>query len=371
MPVSSAEVRLDWDFASHEEALGWSPTHDLQAFSVDPNGLSTKAIGGDPYMAGPSIELDTATVPHIELRMSSTQGSDAQIFWEVDGQPFNEAASQHFSVVADGNWHTYRLDLATHNEWKGRVTRLRLDPSNQAGGDIAIAYIRLLGPLPATIVANQLSTLTAVVQESQPFEVRAVLHNDGDLPAEGVHLDLKVPPDLSLLQTAGATPRMDPRQPITASWRLQGKAGVYPLSLWLGGTRLRQTTVIIQAAEAGAALTLEGPSLRLSFARQPFGYGLGTLAWKVQDQWQVAGYLRSLGHITYLDKAGNERQTLLYAPEGELSADALSFEARHTDEDGVEWTSRVTYQLQPGKPWIRVAHELSTDRAARLLAWTG
>ena len=61
---------------------------------------------------------------------------------------------------------------------------------------------------------------------------------------------------------------------------------------------------------------------------------MGTVRWYDGHDWKVAGRLRSLGEIRYLDAEGEEQRTLLYATGGSFDDDGLVFEATYTDEDG-------------------------------------
>ena len=367
------EIRVGWDFNNKPNKLGWKAVNDLASFSVDQEGLHTHSSGGDPYMIGPSISLEAQTAPHLEIRMRSTKGNDAQVFWEVDGTDFNETASQHFTVSPDSIWHTYRLDLKANKAWQGNITRLRLDPSNQAGADITLAYIRVLGFLPPTLAVRSLGPMQAIQPEMQPFSLRAEVTNTGDQPSEGMSLRLELPDPLTLVEGAQETAlaTIQAGQTVAPAWKLRGPAGVYPVALWEGTTRLGQTTVIIEQSTGGETVILEGDQLRLSFPRQPYGYGIGTLEWKDGDRWLVAGRLRSLGHIAYLDSHGQAQEAFLYSSEAMQSSGELSFAAVYTDGDGVTWKSRVYFRSDPGQSWIRLAYELEADQPVQILGWRG
>ena len=48
-----------------------------------------------------------------------------------------------FDAVADGQWHEQELDLAKNPRWRGRITRLRFDPCEQAGLKVELDWLRL------------------------------------------------------------------------------------------------------------------------------------------------------------------------------------------------------------------------------------
>jgi len=369
----TAAVVAEWHFAHARSALGWKPTHDLTRFTLDGEGLHTRSTGGDPYMVGPAIKLDPAVALHLEIRMRSSKGADGQLFWEGAGQSFNEAASQHFTITADGQWHTYRLDLKGHPAWQGPITRLRLDPSTQADAEISIAYIRVLGTLPAGLTVGRFGPTLGIARAGEPFIVQATVANTGDLPAQDIPLRLEAPVALSTVSTVAEAriALLESSRPITVSWTLQGPAGVYPIRLWQGAHLLAQNTVVVEDLAPAARLTVGEQPLRLIFTRQPFGYGVGTLEWHDGQKWRVAGCLRSLGRIAYRDRQGQDHEAFLYADEGTAGRHAVSFVARHTDEDGTLWTMRAVFQAVPGSPWLRLKYELSADHPVQLLSWAG
>ncbi len=367
-------VPIAWDFAGEQGALGWSPTNHLVAFSVGGQGLETRAIGGDPYMAGPRIELAAADALYLEIQMRSTKGADAQVFWEVDGRAFNEADSMHFTVIPDGEWHTYRLALKDSPNWTGTITRLRLDPSNAEGGDIGIALIRALGPFPGVLAVDAFGPARGVLEAGRPFAVTAVVRNAGDRSLEGRQVALETSDGLEVIDGSERdTPKvLGPGELVTLTWELQGEPGSYPLWFTEGDRLLHRTDTVIALDEVGAEdLSLQSSQISLTFLREPFGYGVGTVRWYDGHDWKIAGRLRSLGEIRYLDAEGEEQRTLLYATGGSFDDDRLVFEATYTDEDGTTWTCRVTFTLENEAPWFRASYEIAADHSVSLLAWTG
>jgi hypothetical protein len=55
-----------------------------------------------------------------------------------------EPASISFNLISDGEFHVYRLDLASNPAWKGTITAFRLDPTDAKDAHISVDYIRLI-----------------------------------------------------------------------------------------------------------------------------------------------------------------------------------------------------------------------------------
>lgn len=374
VPARTVESIVAWDFDTQGNALGWRAANDLASFTFNSDGLSTASTAGDPYMIGPSIHMDTASVLHLEIRMRSSRGNDAQVFWQVDGQDFNEQASQHFAVKPDGQWHTYRLDLNDHPAWKGTLTRLRLDTSAQSGADLGIAWIHAVGALPANLQASAFGPTAAILTAGEPFDLTAVIANNGDLPAEQPGLRLELPAELKLVEMNAeqTLPVLAAGIESTAHWRLSGPAGVYTLGLLAGNQRLKTAAVVIENSAAGDVLEARGDAVRMRFARQAFGYGIGNLEWKNgEGVWQTAGRIRSLGRVIYRDASGAEHEVLLYAARGSEQGDALTFEISLATPDGAALSGEVNLRPNKGKPWFNLDYTLKTDKAVQLLSWSG
>ncbi len=368
-------IRQQWNFAAEGNAQGWTAANDLAAFEFDAEGLHTTPTGGDPYMVGPSTSVEAAAAYYVEVRMRSTRGSDAQVFWSSNGAAFSEPASQHFEVAPDGGWHTYRIPVKTSPNWKGNITRLRLDPTSQSSGEIGIAFIRILGPAPAQLAVSRFSPTTAFASDRKPFDVQAVLQNTGDVASDDAEYQLGLPTGLSIVSEV-YTRKIDavaPAEIVTLTWPLQGAAGVYAIRLLQADNELGQTNAIVETPDSHETVSLAGDQLRLSFPRQPFGFGVGTLEYGDGVGWRVAGRLQSLGEIVYADAKGQVHSALLYAQDALTAPHSLQFTAVFTDADGAVWRSQVAYALTPGAdaPFITVTHTLAADRDVRLLAWRG
>jgi hypothetical protein len=367
-----APIVFTYDFADKGAALGWDATNDLGQFTTAAEGLATASIGGDPYMVGPALRLDAADALHIEIRMRHDRGSDAQLFWERAGQSFNEADSQHFETVPDGEWHDYRITLKDHAGWQGSIVRLRLDPTTQQGANVTIAHIRGLGPLPAALEIASFGASVAFPRAGEPFTVQAIAVNRGDQPADSAGLQLDAPDGVTVTGDATTTfAAVQPSATITGTWTVSAAAGAHTLGLSVDGQRLVQALVIAEDP-TGAELALSGDDVRLRFTDHSFGYGPATLEWRSGDDWLVAGRLRSFGTLNYLADDGMERQAAFFAPE--MAADPasqwLEADARHTD-GALTWRLTARFERSDAGPWLTAAYTLTANQPAQLLAWTG
>jgi len=133
--------RLDFSFARSTE--GWMAAHDVADLAARDGALRGRATGNDPYVVRTLVRMKGDGCPVLLVRLRATAGRSAQFFWATEASPgFAEDRSLRFSIVADGRFHDYRLELAKHPQWAGRtITAVRLDPCD-APGRFAIALVR-------------------------------------------------------------------------------------------------------------------------------------------------------------------------------------------------------------------------------------
>ncbi|HEY5915175.1 MAG TPA: glycoside hydrolase family 99-like domain-containing protein, partial [Verrucomicrobiae bacterium] len=136
-----------WDFAGTDN--GWNNTMQLDGLKVADGVLSTRSTGNDPAFFGPPIRVAASdfSAVVVRMRLSRTTGESgvdsAQLFWRTARVAESESTSARFEVMIDGNWHEYRIPVATNPRWRGSVIRLRLDPVNQPDIQIDISRIEL------------------------------------------------------------------------------------------------------------------------------------------------------------------------------------------------------------------------------------
>ncbi len=146
VPPSPA-ARTHWEFDSGDE--GWGGAVQFDGLKAAGGLLSARTTGNDPAFFGPPMQAragDFGTVV-LRLRLSRSDGTaftdTAQIFWRTRRLPESESASTRFPVRGDGQWHEYRIVIASNSRWRGVITRLRFDPCNQPGVNVDLDYLRL------------------------------------------------------------------------------------------------------------------------------------------------------------------------------------------------------------------------------------
>lgn len=133
------------DFEFEGDAEGWLAANDLSPLAVRNGVLTTTALGGDPYMVRSRCHLDGDTIKAVLVRLRVNRGQTGQFYWTTLASPsYAEDKVVHFELIADGQWHEYRLPVGDHPLWHGHIiTGLRLDPGNAgAGAEVGVDWLR-------------------------------------------------------------------------------------------------------------------------------------------------------------------------------------------------------------------------------------
>jgi len=138
--ITDVLMKIEWNFAQ-TESRDWSADSDLEQLGIKDGALISRSTGSDPYMVSAPTKIDSGKYSQIMIRMKTTRGNNAQLFWSTDTSPINEENSIHFGIKSDGEFHDYIINVSQHKNWKGRITSLRLDPTDAIGSEIAIESI--------------------------------------------------------------------------------------------------------------------------------------------------------------------------------------------------------------------------------------
>jgi len=137
---SAVRQKPEWSFGKDSD--GWDPAFGLKSFEVKHGALVVVSSTADPSLMTVT-DLDTGKYTTLEVSMSCSVASGAQLFFKKSTGGWSEADSVHFDVKGDGKFHTYTVDLKSNPNWNGVIEQLRFDPDSVAGATAAIKYIRI------------------------------------------------------------------------------------------------------------------------------------------------------------------------------------------------------------------------------------
>jgi len=109
--------------------------------------LNVKLDQNDPQLIGPEGFWKASEYPILRIEGAWHTGEhQAQVFWtRYDSQGVSDEKSLRFNIIADGQYHVYTVDLSKSPEYRGDITRLRIDPvdSGHQGDTVRIKSIRM------------------------------------------------------------------------------------------------------------------------------------------------------------------------------------------------------------------------------------
>jgi hypothetical protein len=156
LPWLAEEIAFDFD----DTLDGWLPAHHISELVPVAGSLFGRISGPDPYLIRRMVRVQGNDCPVLNLRMRLTAGSGGQLYWTTEASPqFDEDKSVRFTIIPDGRFHEYRLEMGKHPMWVDQtITGLRLDPCNGAGtGEFNVDSLRaalpsVVGPRGSTRV---------------------------------------------------------------------------------------------------------------------------------------------------------------------------------------------------------------------------
>lgn len=143
-------TRAGWTYKGGVSDAGF-PIGDRLALTIS---------GSDPQMWGPETTFQAANVPKLYVRaayaLTSGTAATAQLFWERNNgaSPISATNSKTLSVVNDGQYRIYEIDLSSTSSWAGQISRLRFDPVTSAGTGSSIDVQFISASYPTTITID-------------------------------------------------------------------------------------------------------------------------------------------------------------------------------------------------------------------------
>lgn len=143
LPMPPPDSGTHWTFKTGAD--GWTAAMGISDFSAK-NGLRFKTKTADPALERLISPVSAKKYARFVARMSVSacdQPATCQLFWS-SGETPTERTTLSLPIKCDGQFHDYAFDLANTRAWRGRVSRLRFDPGNRSGLDVAIESLRLV-----------------------------------------------------------------------------------------------------------------------------------------------------------------------------------------------------------------------------------
>jgi len=151
---------IEWTF--DQDAQGWGAANHISDLHVADGALQGRIMDWDPFLRGPEFEISATPWQIIEVRMKTDCGGGGEVFWtnttESPYGGFSPGKETPFTILGDGQWHTYQIRPYWHKE--GKIILLRLDfakpdPADAGKKTFAVDTIRIVEPTEAASPQTQ------------------------------------------------------------------------------------------------------------------------------------------------------------------------------------------------------------------------
>jgi hypothetical protein len=141
-PAQASAPVPQWRFTEAAAWKGWTGA-GMSNRDIASGRLTFRTTNADPYLITPAFSASASAYKSAVIRMSVSVDTDVQLFWQPEDTPgTSELRSVHFTAHA-GAPSTYDIPLAATPHWRGRITRLRLDPGAAPGISVEIENMGL------------------------------------------------------------------------------------------------------------------------------------------------------------------------------------------------------------------------------------
>ena len=131
----SAFGRFAYVFNQDGNFEGWVANSHTSGAAVSGGALSATLINPDPqFNHSAAVNVAGSNVPVVLIRMKSSVGGNAQLFFGNELGGVSAANSVNFAVSAGSVFKWYAVNVAANNNWTGHTIKaLRLDPPGATG----------------------------------------------------------------------------------------------------------------------------------------------------------------------------------------------------------------------------------------------
>lgn len=187
LPVSPGPP---WLFNTNWYREGWVASNGVIGLHVVGGCMQGILAESNGYIAGPAYpEVTTQTQQYAEIVMKVDSGTLGVFGWHSADGLYNKV---QFPTVADGQFHTYFVDLSSDSNWTGTVNSLDMGPAVDASsGQFEIDSIHILrdttGPSQGSVVIDSgasctnstTASLALAAQDTQTGVAEMQFSNDG------------------------------------------------------------------------------------------------------------------------------------------------------------------------------------------------
>ena len=194
---------------------------------MEGGALRGRVSGPRPLLVSPALDAQASAFGWAVVRLRAWETGEATLGWASSAR--NGWRRCSFPVVADGEAHTYNLDLAGRSDWGGKALLLTFEPPGERGALFALHSLGLAEEPagPALPVIEHLATEHEQRGAGRVSRVVCRVRNLGGQAAERVQARLALPEGCALRGEEEIARRyLEPGRSGTFIWQIGAPAGV-------------------------------------------------------------------------------------------------------------------------------------------------
>ncbi|MCP4661893.1 MAG: sulfatase-like hydrolase/transferase [bacterium] len=131
IPIFQEIEGFHWRFRTAEEIAAWTPINIDRNYELTDRGLFLRSRHPDPILVR-EVDLQAERISVIRVHQSGADNLILQLYWAGEGESFSEERSMKAEVKEPGSTlvSVYSFRVTEHPLWKGKIRRLRFDPSS-------------------------------------------------------------------------------------------------------------------------------------------------------------------------------------------------------------------------------------------------
>ena len=136
--LKSLEKVVSWNFENEEDCKQWKvlAKSTPPVYNAEEKALCGSTTDPDGHIMPISCNIDASKVKylHFVMKVDKSNASSGEIYFKTNPDAsYTAAMGKGFTVIADGEYHDYYVDLSALTTWTGNIVALRFDPINVIG----------------------------------------------------------------------------------------------------------------------------------------------------------------------------------------------------------------------------------------------
>lgn len=140
------EVLASWDFSKEEDFNKLEIEKHVENLRMENGAAVARASGGDPSVFLNGMDIPAAKVKAIKVTTQVENGKTMTVYYQTTADPQMGVNNKRFTApITSNDYADYMLYSVDRSKLVGNITRVRLDPDDNAFGEFGFKSVEILG----------------------------------------------------------------------------------------------------------------------------------------------------------------------------------------------------------------------------------